>query len=202
MDSVFGLLHGLGGRVAAAPARQRGLALAQVEDAGEALLHLRNGIGAQDVDRLALALGLAQHAGLAPVEGLERDHGVGAGLVAADLDGYLELARGLLQALAADAEGIDAQARALDAAGGAAKPAADGEGSGGRGRRGQLDIQLVVVIIVRGDGWRLLNPCAARIVQQRAQAAPARGPAMADLVLPDAGAAAAAGFSLGEAESV
>src|SRR5690349_18530611 len=204
MDGILGLLHGLGGWVAAAPARQRGLALTQVEDAGEALLHLRDGVGAQDVDRLALALGLAQHASLAPVEGLERDHGVGAGLVAADLDGHLELARGLLQALAADAEGIDAQAPALDAAGsagGAAKTTADREGSSGAGRLGQLNIQLLIlIVIVRRDGRRLLDARAARVVQQRAQTVAAHGAALADFVLPRARATAAARCSLSEAE--
>jgi hypothetical protein len=81
------------------------------EDRGQAGLHLDDGVALEDVDRQAAILGLAQPGRLLAVLALEGHDHVRLVRVAGDDDRQLQLLDGLLEALAADAVGQDAQRR-------------------------------------------------------------------------------------------
>src|SRR5579871_2159436 len=80
-----------------------------IEDARQRLLHLHDGIILENNDRLAVFLGLLQALRLPPVVVFDRDDRVGVLLIPGDDDRDVQLTRGLLQPVAADAERVDAQ---------------------------------------------------------------------------------------------
>src|SRR5579884_1209740 len=120
VDDILGLKQGAHGFVIRAGARitiaiAPGLVLIEgirgrdVEDVGESVLHLGNGVIFQNDDRLIFPLGLLQPFRLMAVIVFQRHNGVGVGLAVGDDDRHAQVAGGLSQAIAAHAEGVDAQ---------------------------------------------------------------------------------------------
>src|SRR2546427_3256343 len=110
----------------------------QLEHRGERARDLRGRVGARDVDRDALRLGVAQTRRLAPVIVLECDHDVGLLGLAHDRDGQAEPARGLLDTAPRESKGVDLHHLAPAVPGDARRAAPlDRLGGGPAGRRGE-----------------------------------------------------------------
>src|SRR5581483_2847564 len=167
-NRVLGLLQGVLGRRAHLDRAGRRLAVVILAHREQALLHLGDGVGLEDVDRDAARLRVAQGLRLAPEVGAERHDGVGVGQLLGYRHPRPRLPYRLFQPLPRDPERVEAPkglvaprrptsfrgtAPALPAAS-RARALAGGEGRG----RGRLldDAHLVVLAQLAHFGGHLV----------------------------------------------